>query len=70
MFLIECLEYSNSSTDIQLAMPRRDIADYLGLTMETVSRTFSHFGHDALIELVGTRRVRLRDTAALRALYA
>jgi CRP/FNR family nitrogen fixation transcriptional regulator len=69
MFLIECLEYSNSTTDIQLAMPRRDIADYLGLTMETVSRTFSHFAHDSLIELVGTRRVRLRDTAGLRALY-
>jgi len=70
MFLIERLEHSNSSTDIQLVMPRRDIADYLGLTIETVSRTFSHFEHDALIELMGTRRVRLRDTARLHALCA
>ena len=69
-FLIECMEYSNSNTDIQLAMPRSDIADYLGLTIETVSRTLSHFEHGALIELVRTRRVRLRDTAGLRALCA
>ena len=36
---------------IDLPMGRTDIADYLGLTVETVSRTFSRLKHDGLIAL-------------------
>lgn len=70
MFLIGCSEYSPGSDDIILAMKRKDIADYLGLTIETVSRTFADLEHRAFIELAGVRQVRLRDTAALRDLCA
>jgi CRP-like cAMP-binding protein len=41
------------------------IGDYLGLTLETVSRSFSAFRRDKIIALVGTGQVRLLDRAAL-----
>jgi CRP/FNR family nitrogen fixation transcriptional regulator len=46
-------------------MSRGDIADYLGLTLETVSRTFSQFAREGLIELPTPRRVVIRNAAAL-----
>lgn len=52
-----------------LAMSRADIADYLGLTIETVSRTFtSLLTKNGLIELPTRHRVRLTDRAALEKL--
>jgi CRP/FNR family nitrogen fixation transcriptional regulator len=51
---------------ITLAMTRQDIADYLGLTMETVSRTLSQLERDAFIELATARQIRMKDRAALR----
>lgn len=44
---------------LQLPMARADIADHLGLTMETVSRTFSALKRDGLIRLESGGRVRL-----------
>src|SRR5205823_9235192 len=41
---------------IELPMSRSDIADYLGLTIETVSRTLTQFERDAVIELPAARR--------------
>ncbi len=46
-----------SSASIELTMQRQDIADYLGLTIETVSRTFTHLKAQGLIALPTTRRV-------------
>lgn len=43
---------------VHLPMSRADIADYLGLTVETVSRTFSHLKREGLIELEGSDQVR------------
>ena len=40
-------------------MQRQDIADYLGLTIETVSRTFTHMKERGLIALPTTRRVEI-----------
>ena len=39
-----------------LAMSRQDIADYLGLTIETVSRMLTQLQHDGLLALDGSRR--------------
>jgi CRP/FNR family nitrogen fixation transcriptional regulator len=49
-------------------MSRQDIADYLGLTIETVSRTLSLFQQEAAIDLPNSRRILLRDRGALHSL--
>jgi CRP/FNR family nitrogen fixation transcriptional regulator len=46
-------------------MSRQDIADYLGLTIETVSRTMSQLEHEAAIGLPTSRRIVLRNSALL-----
>ena len=48
-----------------LPMSRADIADYLGLTTETVSRTFTQFRTQGLIELPKSGGVRLKNRNAL-----
>ena len=55
---------------VELAMTRHDIADYLGLTLETVSRMFAQLNEQGAIRLEGARRVRLLDTEQLTALSA
>ena len=50
---------------LDLPMSRADIADYLGLTTETVSRTFTQFRTAGLIELPKAGGVRLRNRDAL-----
>jgi CRP/FNR family nitrogen fixation transcriptional regulator len=64
-FLIELFEKAPDAKVITLAMTRQDIADYLGLTMETVSRTLSQLERDAFIELTTARQIRMKDRAAL-----
>jgi CRP/FNR family nitrogen fixation transcriptional regulator len=53
-----------------LPMGRQDMADYLGLTIETVSRMITQLQSEGLIEFFGCRRYRLRDAASLRRLAA
>jgi CRP/FNR family transcriptional regulator len=55
---------------LELPMTRTDIADYLGLTIETVSRTFSQFRKEKLIALPAVERVVLLDSARLGELAA
>ena len=53
-----------SETQLTLAMSRRDLANYLRLATETVSRVFSRFEKEKLLS-VDRREVTLRDTAKL-----
>jgi CRP/FNR family nitrogen fixation transcriptional regulator len=46
-------------------MSRQDIADYLGLTIETVSRTLTQLERDGLISIPSSRRIVFRNRAAL-----
>jgi CRP/FNR family nitrogen fixation transcriptional regulator len=69
-FLMSCTELPAAGADILLAMSRKDIADHLGLTIETVSRTFADLEDRAFIELKGARRVCLLDVPGLRELCA
>jgi CRP/FNR family transcriptional regulator, nitrogen fixation regulation protein len=55
---------------LDLAMPRHDIADYLGLTLETVSRMFAELKDMGTISLESARRVHLLDTVRLKAMSA
>jgi CRP/FNR family nitrogen fixation transcriptional regulator len=54
--------------EVELAMTRQDIADYLGLTIETVSRTLAALEREGVIRLLAARRIALVDRAALRRL--
>jgi CRP/FNR family nitrogen fixation transcriptional regulator len=60
-FLLEMSERSASPNFVELPMPRHDIADYLGLTLETVSRMFAELKELGAIALDGARRVHLLD---------
>jgi CRP-like cAMP-binding protein len=55
---------------VELPMSRQDIADYLGLTIETVSRTLSLFQQESAIDLPNSRRILLRNRGALHSLNA
>jgi CRP/FNR family nitrogen fixation transcriptional regulator len=69
-FLLEMSEREERDDAIDLPMSRQDIADYLGLTIETVSRTLSHLERDGVIGLPTARRVMLKDRKALRLMMA
>ena len=56
-----------SSVEMLMRMTRDEIGSYLGLTLETVSRIFSRFAADGLIE-VANKHVRVLDMEALQAL--
>jgi CRP/FNR family nitrogen fixation transcriptional regulator len=62
------LQWANPAPDgevASLAMTRQDMADYLGLTIETVSRTLSRFERSAIIVLQSARQIKLKDLPAL-----
>ena len=54
-----------SSSELVLRMTREEIGSYLGLKLETVSRTFSKFVEEGLVE-VKQRHVRILDTEGLK----
>ena len=56
---------SRSSEGLVLPMSRYEIADYLGLSVETVSRSLTHLKERGAIKLLGPRSVRILDRAAL-----
>ena len=55
----------SKSGAVELPMSRQDIADYLGLTIETVSRTMTQLERDRVIAIPTSRRIVLRDRGAL-----
>jgi CRP/FNR family transcriptional regulator, anaerobic regulatory protein len=58
-----------SATEFKLSMSRNDIADFLGIAVETVSRQFSSFQRQGIIR-VSQRFVQILDPARLRARIA
>ena len=54
-----------SQSELVLRMTREEIGSYLGLKLETVSRTFSKFAEDGIVE-VKQRHVRILSTDALK----
>lgn len=69
-FLLEIGARLSPKREIELPMSRADIADYLALTIETVSRSFTQMERDNAIELPSSRHVVLRDRVALEQLQA
>jgi CRP-like cAMP-binding protein len=69
-FLLEMSARISAGNAVELPMSRQDIADYLGLTIETVSRTLTILENAATIELSSSRRIVLRNRSALSRLNA
>nr|WP_234837372.1 helix-turn-helix domain-containing protein [Sinorhizobium medicae] len=65
-FLLEMSERSGYSRKFELPMSRVDVADYLALTIETVSRSLTKLKHRGFIELHGARGIELVGYRALQ----
>lgn len=70
VFLAEMSERQGDLRSIELPMPRMDIADYLGLTIETVSRVFSKLRQRGVINLPSLRTVEVTNWQALQEMIA
>jgi CRP/FNR family transcriptional regulator len=69
--LLMAERHGNEGADeIDVPMTRSDIADYLGLTIETVSRTLTKLKQDGLIALASSARIELLDRHRLDELAA
>ncbi len=64
-FLMDMSERIPAPDRVDLPMSRQDIADFLGLTIETVSRTMTQLQDDKIISLPSCRQVVLRDKTTL-----
>jgi CRP/FNR family nitrogen fixation transcriptional regulator len=67
-FLLELARRTAGKDRVELPMQRADIADHLGLTIETVSRTLTQMGRDGLIRFESGRTIILADKPALQRL--
>jgi CRP/FNR family nitrogen fixation transcriptional regulator len=66
-FLLQMAERAGVGDWLDLPMSRAEIADYLGLTIETVSRNLTQMERDGVIGMPSARHVELRDRRALEA---
>jgi len=63
-FLLDIADRAKGELAV-LAMGRQDMADYLGMTIETVCRMLRQLQDDGLVEFKGSRRFQLKQRAAL-----
>jgi len=66
-FLLELAERRDADRVLDVPMSRTDVADYLGLTIETVCRVLSALKRDGTIAIPDTHRIELCDRDALEA---
>jgi transposase len=69
-FVLLDLAKRAAAEEIEVPMSRQDIADYLGLTIETISRTLTQLEAQAAIALPTSRRIVLCNRCALTRLDA
>ena len=68
--LLMAEQHEGDGIEVDLPMTRSDIADYLGLTIETISRTLTKLKQDGLIALPTPNRLKIRDRYQLQELAA
>lgn len=64
------LDMSDEKNEIVLGMTKGDFASQLGMSQETLSRKLAAFQDEGLIELVGQRKIKLRNRMGLEAILA
>ncbi len=64
-FILDLLDRQDGDDVINLAMQRNDIADYLGLTFETVSRVLRLMKDRGIVRLQSVDRIEVLDRGAL-----
>lgn len=70
-FLLEMADrFQDRDGGIQLSMTRQDIADYLGMTLETVSRMFNKFKKEGIISMPTPDHIQVSDLDELELLAA
>jgi CRP/FNR family transcriptional regulator, nitrogen fixation regulation protein len=67
-FLLDIFDRRDALRALDLPMSRNDVADYLGLTIETVCRVLSSFKREGLINIPNPHRIELHDRKALAAI--
>ncbi|TIT60209.1 MAG: transcriptional regulator, partial [Mesorhizobium sp.] len=65
-FLVDLAERQGGLRQVELPMSRVDIGDYLGLTIETVSRVFTKLKERGVIRLLSLRCIEIVRQDALR----
>ncbi|PBC19501.1 cyclic nucleotide-binding domain-containing protein [Mesorhizobium sp. WSM4307] len=65
-FLVDMVERQGGLRQVELPMSRMDIGDYLGLTIETVSRVFTRLKDKGVIRLLNLRSVEILKQDVLR----
>lgn len=58
-FLVDMVERQGGLRQVELPMSRMDIGDYLGLTIETVSRVFTRLKDNGVIRLLNLRSIEI-----------
>ena len=65
-FLLEMDSRLKAASMVALPMCRRDIGDYLGLTLETVSRALSQLHEQGVLDFSGARQIVIKNRQRLR----
>ena len=61
-FLIkQLMDQSNDAKLIKLSLTREDMANFVGVTRETISRKLSQMAHEGIVELVDNKQIRILD---------
>ena len=69
-FILEMFDKQDGEDIVGLPMQRNDVADYLGLTFETVSRALRVLKDDGFIRVPSVHQIEVLDHAALESLAA
>src|SRR4029079_11461557 len=67
-FLVQLIDRRQGAKKdtLDIPMTRQDIADYLGLTIETVCRMLTRLKHSGIIEIPDRHKILVRNASALR----
>ena len=62
----ECGKKSGSNISLNLPLSREDMANYIGVTRETISRKLKKFENEGLIKILGTKNIVILDEERLK----